>query len=143
LIYFLSRPSDGLIKIGRTHCLRSRLSQLAREHGPGLTVLGIVSEDRHIEAELHRRFQFGWYEGEWFRPGAELLDFIAHNAREWTIADDLVPVRLPSLLVEQARAVAEMEGLPLADVIASILGPALAIRECEARARRAEAVGLE
>lgn len=146
MIYFLSRPSDGLIKIGRSCRLARRLRELTAANESGLVVLAIADESRHREPALHWIFRSLRVTGEWFRPAPVLLAWIAKNGRAWdATADDVTfeTVRLPSDLLAMARVVAEIEHVTVLDLLTEILEPALTARERAAVARRIAAVGLE
>jgi len=73
--YFM-RAENGLIKIGKSIDVKTRLSQLQT-----LSPIGIRLIDTPLctatEAELHHRFAHLRDHGEWFKPDKELLDFIA------------------------------------------------------------------
>jgi excisionase family DNA binding protein len=69
VVYFAER--DGLIKIGTTIALRSRLNALGAR--PLAAVEGSYAEER----KLHQRFASDRIAGEWFHPSAALMGFIA------------------------------------------------------------------
>jgi len=73
-IYFVQRPSDSLIKIGRTEDIRRRMVALRSKYRAELllAVLANVS----AEKELHNRFELSNESGEWFQPTRNLVCFI-------------------------------------------------------------------
>lgn len=73
-VYYVQR-TDGLIKIGWSGNLRSRLNTLRREHGH-LTLLATHSGGVEAEAAQHKRFAHLRETGEWFWPEPDLLAHI-------------------------------------------------------------------
>lgn len=72
-VYLIARQ-DGLVKIGYTKQMRTRLRQLRREHGENLRLIHFIYCDgRRTDAELdlHKRFARKHRGGEWF----ELTDY--------------------------------------------------------------------
>lgn len=59
----------GLIKIGHTRELRSRLSELRANNCAALKPLGYARGTREQEADLHRLLASEHVRGEWFRRG--------------------------------------------------------------------------
>jgi len=72
--YFVQRK-DTQIKIGFSIKPRHRIMSLTVEHGP-LNVLAVVPSAVAGEFETHQKFDHLRELGEWFRPGADLLQFI-------------------------------------------------------------------
>lgn len=72
VVYFLRRQQDGLIKIGHTRRLASRLDTLRRDHGP-LVALGFLPGDHLLEHDLHRKFAAHHVGREWFRPAPSIV----------------------------------------------------------------------
>ena len=91
-VYFVQERQSGSyrIKIGATGiCPYLRLSQL-RNSMPKkrLELVGSITvpeeQDSYcqtVEKKLHRQFEDLRGEGEWFRPGIRLLQYIQENAR--------------------------------------------------------------
>ncbi len=77
VVYFVRAGADGLIKIGKTKDLASRLRGLQRMSGVALHLLATLDGGMAKEAEMHRRFAHLRAHGEWFRPGPELLQFLS------------------------------------------------------------------
>ena len=80
MVYFVTTKWDGVIqavKIGHSFKPTIRLGNL-RSSNPGELSLEAVIEGAgsQEEAELHRRFGQHRIRGEWFRPGADLMEFI-------------------------------------------------------------------
>lgn len=82
VVYFVER--DGLIKIGTTTNLRTRLRNLGQGGckmpegmtvGP-VTLLASTPGDRLDESRYHERFRKQRVGGEWFRPNKALLHLI-------------------------------------------------------------------
>lgn len=118
VVYFLERPSNGLVKIGRSGHFRSRLRNLEHEYGESLRILGIVDEDVFAEADLHRLFKDFRCQGEWFVNTRGIRDFIRRYAEPYDPKKhggraNEKPVRLDRELVHRLSARAEREGLQL------------------------------
>lgn len=80
VVYFVQAGEGGPIKIGTTTDLDHRLQQLRTGSPAPLTLLGTISGDRQQERMMHSRFDSLRMEGEWFRPGEELMTFIRDHA---------------------------------------------------------------
>ena len=67
-VYFLKNPSNGLIKIGRSSQIETRINQLSIELKQPLELIKkIPKEDTHIaERELHELYADYRVHGEWF-----------------------------------------------------------------------------
>lgn len=76
-IYFIQETASGGIKIGYTGQLpESRLKSLQTSNPNELVLLHYVRGSKENEAELHAHFARDRIRGEWFRPSAELIDYI-------------------------------------------------------------------
>lgn len=73
-IYFLKR-SDGLVKIGYSSRVQSRISELSGSHGD-LEIIRIINGDRKREAQIHNLCRKHNEYGEWFRDSADLRKII-------------------------------------------------------------------
>lgn len=73
-IYFIQR-ADGLIKIGYSSNLASRLDQIRKSHGD-VVVLKVINGDQRREREIHYQFDQHREYGEWFRPDTAVVDAI-------------------------------------------------------------------
>lgn len=73
MIYFLKSSLSDHIKIGYSQDPESRAKDL---QVPGARILAVVSGDRSVEAELHKRFAHLHVGREWYRPGPDLLAFL-------------------------------------------------------------------
>lgn len=118
MIYFLRSPSSGLIKIGRTKYLRSRLADLSYQHREQLIVLGVLDEPDVYETQLHRQFKKWRVRGEWFEPTAHLLAFVQSKARAWTPDLDAEPGNEVAVPIDRAvwhycRTAARDAGVPV------------------------------
>jgi hypothetical protein len=125
---YLIQDADGLIKIGTTIRLSQRLKQLKSEHKQHLKVLGVVDGSYADEAVLHLRFAHSRVLGEWFQPTDELNDFIATDARPWDGSDEKAPtaiIRVTQKVADDARTVANLNGMAVADYLDEVLGPVL------------------
>lgn len=86
IIYF-AQEQTGLIKIGITTNLFQRLNSLQMERNTILNLLFHTTGNKIIETELHTKFSHLREEGEWYRPDAELLEFIKNTKRKVTSMD--------------------------------------------------------
>jgi len=78
-VYFVQDDRGGPIKIGKTQAeVRWRCVDLQIGYPFGeLRLVGVMVGLGSLEKELHQTFAPLWMRGEWFRPGEELLNFIA------------------------------------------------------------------
>lgn len=78
-VYFIRRKNDasGLIKIGVTSDLSSRLSTIATMVPEGCDVLCSIPGGRDLEGYFHSAFEDDRVSGEWFRPSDSLVQLIA------------------------------------------------------------------
>jgi T5orf172 domain len=84
-VYFTRATSTGLIKIGHTARPEDRARELRGANGDDLETLAVIRRaGRAHEQRLHERFAHLRHHGEWFRPGQELLDFVAELTRAVT-----------------------------------------------------------
>lgn len=86
IIYF-AQEQTGLIKIGITTNLFQRLNSLQMERNTILNLLFHTTGNKIIETELHTKFSHLCEEGEWYKPDAELLEFIKNIKRKVTSMD--------------------------------------------------------
>lgn len=79
-VYFIEAP-NGFVKIGVAGDPRARLRTL-RTMSPVPLRIALVLPGLGAagEAELHQRFAAHRSHGEWFRPAAEITDFIKENS---------------------------------------------------------------
>jgi hypothetical protein len=70
-VYYVERTAEGLIKIGFTQNLRSRLASLRREWGD-LRLLATHQGDATVEGHVHAQFADLRVLGEWFTPDDRL-----------------------------------------------------------------------
>ena len=79
-VYFLQGVSGGCIKIGFTmNDPRKRMADLQTGSPVVLRIIHTVDAPRSAERWAHERFSSSHSHGEWFRPTADLLDFIAQG----------------------------------------------------------------
>lgn len=81
VVYFVQGEITGLIKIGSTGNILSRMGQLQRASADVLRLLHLQSGTRADELVLHATFAPWRKHGEWFEPAAPLLRYIAKHAR--------------------------------------------------------------
>jgi hypothetical protein len=94
-VYFARNCESQFIKIGQSMRLRERLASISNAYAIRLEVLGIIPGGRDVEQRLHARFERYWAPEaggrEWFRPGADLLRFIADEATPYLPGQDPPP----------------------------------------------------
>ena len=90
-VYFLQGRVTGLIKIGYSKDPYGRARDIAAEASEPMTLLKICrNRNRDHERAAHRYFAHHRQIGEWFRPGADLLDFIAVADRARLTPQDIL-----------------------------------------------------
>lgn len=75
-IYFMHAPGAGLVKIGATSNLNSRLMALQNGSPLPLVLLGCMDGDKAVERGLHKQWSALRAHGEWFQATAELMAYI-------------------------------------------------------------------
>lgn len=83
LVYFVAHETSGLVKIGTTVCLATRLRHMQAGSPVPLSVLFCISGGRTTERALHSRFSAARAHGEWFKLRAiqaELLDLAEESS---------------------------------------------------------------
>lgn len=89
-VYFIQSVHGGLIKIGFSINLESRLSMLQLGSPVRLITIGIIEADEaeRLELECHNKFRHLREYGEWFNPDSELLDYIQSNTTKYNAPID-------------------------------------------------------
>lgn len=86
-VYFV-QASSGPIKIGSAANSHKRLISLRIANHEDLTLIAVIDGNEIRERELQYEFRALRIRGEWFEPGAALLDFIQKNhpqpVQPWT-----------------------------------------------------------
>lgn len=67
---------EGLIKIGYTTQIAKRVQSLNARGPRPIQIVALLTGSRALERALHRRFARHRMQGEWFRPHAEILDYV-------------------------------------------------------------------
>lgn len=80
VIYFVQAGPGGSIKIGTTSDLDRRLRELQTGNPVSLILLGTIPGSREEEHVVQSMFKHLQMEGEWFRPGEDLLAFIRDHS---------------------------------------------------------------
>lgn len=77
IIYFIQ--AGDFIKIGRSmsNGLCARINAMVTGCPFEMEVLEYIKGDSILERQLHKKFSFCHYRGEWFKSCPELLNFIA------------------------------------------------------------------
>lgn len=90
-IYFLTEGK--YIKIGyTTQSIDKRIKQLNTGSAQNIYLLGWIYGDKKVEKELHIRFSNSRvrFNGEWFNPTKELIQFINENNLEPNSIVDII-----------------------------------------------------
>lgn len=77
IVYFIRCNSGGLIKIGYSTDLPARLASLGHANAGGVSLLASAPGGNVAESRIHAMFREDRVRGEWFRPSANLLEFVA------------------------------------------------------------------
>lgn len=77
VVYLVRAGDAGPIKIGYATNFARRLKELQFFNHEPLTALAVIPGGRSQEHMLHERFAHLRIHGEWFRPGVDLLAFVA------------------------------------------------------------------
>ncbi|MBW2003075.1 MAG: GIY-YIG nuclease family protein [Deltaproteobacteria bacterium] len=81
MIYFIRSGKKGAIKIGYSkNNIKDRMGELQVGSPELLTLIGVMEGNINKEKELHRKFKKYLIRGEWFRPSAEIKNFIFENS---------------------------------------------------------------
>lgn len=87
-IYFVRGEESGSIKIGMTGNVKRRLRLLRVNTPEKLALILVIHGPRMLERLLHFHFRHLNIHGEWFKPGEDLLAFIADRALNgWSLAE--------------------------------------------------------
>lgn len=127
-VYALKR-ADGMVKIGTTIDLDSRIRVLSSSHGP-LEIVRILNGDVRLERKLHSQFKTRHQFGEWFKADAAML----HELRTMPTADELAATT-SDMRAEWDRAEAEK-----AEHAANIVQELIAYRRGRTGVTRAQAI---
>jgi hypothetical protein len=76
VIYFLQSDRDGLVKIGRTKDLTSRLKSLGVATVAALRLIRSLDAPDWVETWLHQHFYARHSRGEWFHYHPEMLTVV-------------------------------------------------------------------
>lgn len=85
--YILSNKATGLVKIGRTSDVKTRISALECGAGAKLELLLVIQED--VESKLHKHFKSLRVQGEWFADDGRIAKFISEYAQAQQEGRDL------------------------------------------------------
>jgi hypothetical protein len=81
VVYYLASQFGGVVKIGTTVNVTSRVARLERAQ-PALKgrIMATEPGDRHLEAERHQQFRHAHQVGEWYWLTPDLVEHIEHIA---------------------------------------------------------------
>lgn len=79
-VYFMHAQEAGLVKIGATSSLNSRLMALQNGGPVPLVLIGLVDGGKSVEREIHNQWAHLRSHGEWFQASADLISYIRTRA---------------------------------------------------------------
>ncbi len=122
-VYFAQSAKTGLVKIGSTTRIYSRLYSLGPK-ADGIRLLGTMPGGLRHERDLQRLFSHFRERGEWFLPSPLLLEFIAANvdpgSAKFTKPDKMF-FRIDPLLRREFRAEVHRRGWLIEDRVADLI----------------------
>ena len=84
MIYFLMDEAEGLIEIGVTRHMNSRLAQRRRARGNALKLLGVIDGDLVKVSEIRGRFSSLKVDRDWYRIDMAMVEFIGRKGHPWS-----------------------------------------------------------
>lgn len=81
-IYFIQEGTSGFIKIGITTDIESRIKALQTGNPRKLRCIANFRGSHIYEQKLHIKFNSSRYNGEWFHPTKDLLQYIGRIKNE-------------------------------------------------------------
>lgn len=76
-VYFIRIGKRGPIKIGYSKDPYARRRSLQTCNAGQVNLIAFVPGERAKEQSVQKRFRHLWIRGDWFRPGADLVKFMA------------------------------------------------------------------
>lgn len=92
VVYFLRSYLTGMVKIGTTIRLASRIDSFRTALPGRIEIIGILPGSHDVEAVIHARFAAQRFDREWFVETDALLEFIKETA--WESHPDIGGLRL-------------------------------------------------
>lgn len=80
VVYFLQAGPTGLVKIGTSTNISTRVKELQKCSAEKLIILGFLRGSYELESKWHLRFQSLRVQGEWFKPDQKLLGTIKEES---------------------------------------------------------------
>lgn len=97
MIYFILNMNTDLIKIGYSCNVNKRFTELQRQYGTNLKIIGVLNSenldkkdeltDVYVERQLHIYFRKLHVEGEWFKNEKTLKMFIKQHCKLYQKVD--------------------------------------------------------
>lgn len=84
VVYFIQALETSLIKIGYSGNVQQRLMAINRGAPGGVKLIAIMRGDKQLESDLHRYFAHLSTGYEWFKPDAEIFDYIVEHCERNT-----------------------------------------------------------
>jgi DNA-binding XRE family transcriptional regulator len=100
LIYAMRNLDSGLIKIGVSYDPRHRASILSVTENALIEIIGVASGTMQHENMLHQKFADSCFQGEWFHPNPDVLEFVNSLPKynnEWVNKDGVIIARIPGV----------------------------------------------
>lgn len=118
-VYFLRCTGTGLIKIGAAQDVAGRLATLQIGSASRLEWLADFSAYAEVEHLIHERFKALRVQGEWFKPGEELVRFIGDRGWEQMDIEKWRPRPFEGSCVrDQLRAAIRDDGRSIPEIAA-------------------------
>jgi hypothetical protein len=112
--YFVGSREHGIVKVGKTGCLKNRMRDLRNSSPVPIKLFAVVFGDHGIEPFLHEKFKASRKHGEWFEISGDINDCI-DDIKAHRFARHIPESMIPSSQERVDRAVKEMARSLLVD----------------------------
>lgn len=131
MIYYIQSKETGLIKIGTSERVKSRMKQISKQHKSDMCICALSEGGRSEEQDIHSVFGMHRAHGEWFYPHPDLMLHI-ENVGMREIPKDKVgvyTVRVDDEFKARLEAEAKRRGIGWTTTLAMLAREALAQKE--------------
>ncbi|NWN92280.1 GIY-YIG nuclease family protein [Marinobacter adhaerens] len=105
--YFVGSREHGIVKIGKTECLKNRMRDLRNSSPVPVKLFAVVFGDHDIEPFLHDQFKASRKHGEWFEISDDINECI-EGIKAQRFARHIPESMIPTIEERVNRAVTEM-----------------------------------
>lgn len=105
--YFVGSREHGIVKIGKTGCLKSRMQGLRNSSPVPVKLFAVVFGGHDIEPFLHEQFKASRKHGEWFEISDDINECI-EDIKAQRFARHIPESMIPAIEERVNRAVKEM-----------------------------------